>query len=286
MRERTLSWLALVLAGVAILLALRRPSAATETHQEDTLSRIQTQKRLRVGYITYPPTAFRDPVSGQMRGHFVDTIQEMMRQLDPSIQIEYKETTWADFTTALNTHDIDLSIAGTFTTIPRARRVTFTRPLVYLARSAIIRRGDTRFTADAGPLQFDRPGIRVGVVDGEGSHEFVKANFKNLSNLVVFSGADLSQCLAAVSAGQVDVGMSDAMETERYAKAHPEVVDLFAEHPYDITPVAWAVRHDDLVWKNFLDTAIATFESQGKLAAFERAYDYRWLHPVVQFNRQ
>jgi polar amino acid transport system substrate-binding protein len=253
---------------------------------QNTLTKIQHDKRLRVGYITYPPTAFRDPVTGEMRGHFVDTIKDIVRQLDTNIEIQYEETTWADFAAALNSGRFDLSIAGTFATIPRAKRVAFTRPLVYLARSAIVRRGDTRFAADKGPMQFDRPGIRVGVVDGEGSHEFVKANFKNLTSLVVFSGADLLQCLAAVSSGQVDVGMSDAMETEKYATAHAEVVDLLANHPYDITPVGWAVRQDDLVWKNFLDTAVTTLGSQGKLTAFEHQYGYRWLHPVVGFTRQ
>ena len=135
-------------------------------------------------------------------------------------------------------------------------------------------------------MQFDRPDIKVGVVDGEGSHEFVKANFKNQANIVVFAGSDLSQCLAAVSAGQVDVGMSDALETAKYAKVHPEVVDLFADQPYDLTPISWAVRQDDLAWKAFLDTALETLESQGKLAAFERKYDYRWVQPVMDYKKR
>jgi len=290
MSSNRLAGFALLLALVALAIAVLRPSRKTSVDESSpsrsTLAKIQRERYLRVGYITYPPTAFRDPTTSQMRGHFVDTLNEIIRELDPGIRVLYQETTWADFTAALNSGQIDLSIAGTFATIPRAKSVTFTRPLVYLARSAIIRKGDSRFSQDKGPLQFDRPGVRVGVVDGEGSHEFVKANFKNLSDLVVFSGADLSQCLAAVSSGQVDVGMSDAMETEKYAKAHPEVVDIFADHPYDITPVAWAVRHEDLVWKNFLDTAITTFESQGKLAAYEHQYSYRWLQPVIEFRRR
>jgi len=102
----------------------------------------------------------------------------------------------------------------------------------------------------------------------------------------VFSGSDLSQCLAAVNAGQVDVGMSDALETMKYAKAHPEVVDLFADQPYDLTPISWAVRQDDLAWKAFLDTALGTLEAQGKLAAFERKYDYRWVQPVTEYKKR
>jgi ABC-type amino acid transport substrate-binding protein len=286
MKNYGLPWAAIVIACGAAILALRQPTRTSHATPESSLTRVLREKKLRTAYITYPPTVYANRTTGNLEGSFVDTLREIARQLDPGIHIQFEQTNWADFETALEAGRVDLSIAGTFTTIPRAKRVTFTRPLAYLGRSAVVRRGDIRFSADQGPMQFDRPGIKIGVVDGEGSHEFVMSNFNNLSNIVVFSGADLSQCLAAVSSGQVDVGLSDAMETERYATAHHDVIDLFADHPYDITPIAWAVRHDDIIWKNFLDTAIVTLESQGKLAAFERKYNYRWLQPAIEFRRR
>jgi len=291
MRKQGVAWLALLLAlgalSLAIVPSLRRAGVpGSVSTNEPTLTKMLRERKLRVGYINYPPTAFKDAQTGKLKGHFVDTLNEVVRQLDPSIEVDYEETTWADFGAALNTKRIDLSIAPTFATIPRAKAVAFTRPLVYLGRSAIIRKGDTRFSAEAGPMQFDRPDIKVGVVDGEGSHEFVKANFKNQANIVVFSGSDLSQCLTAVSSGQVDVGMSDSLETTKYAKAHPEVTDVFADQPYDLTPISWAVRQDDLAWKVFLDTVLETLESQGKLAAFERKYDDRWVQPVREYKKR
>lgn len=249
-----------------------------------TLDRILDDRQLRVGYIHYPPTAFRDASTGELRGHFVDAIEEIVRQLDPGIQITYVETTWADFTAALATGRVDLSIAGTFTTIPRAKVVAFTRPLVFLGRGAVVRRDDGRFLPDRGPEQFDRPDIRVAVVDGEGSHEFVLSNFDHLENVAVLSGSDLSQSLAAVSAGRADVGLSDAMETSKYAREHPEVVDLFEGQPYDVTPIAWAVRHGDHEWRQFLNTALSTLEAQGKMEQWESRYDYHWLRPWPQFE--
>jgi ABC-type amino acid transport substrate-binding protein len=277
----------LLLAGIWIFAGCNR-SGVTDSPQmpESTLQRIQREKTLRVAYIDYPPAVFRDPHTGQMKGQFVDTLEEILRQLDPQIKVSYEETNWADFGVALNTHRVDLSIAGTFATVPRAKNVSFTRPLVYLGRSVIVRRGDSRFSPTKGPSQFDRNDVRVGVVEGEGSHEYVKENFKNLKNVVVFSGSDLSQCLLAVLTGQVDVGMSDALETSKFVRAHPhEVVDLYATNPYDLTPISWAVRQDDFVWKNFLDTAIDTLETQGKLAEFENRYDFRWSHKVIEFSQ-
>jgi ABC-type amino acid transport substrate-binding protein len=275
-------------AGAMLVLALlagcnQGPAAGGSKVPESTLTKILREKKLKVGYIHYPPSAFRAP-DGKVTGHFAETLEEIIRQLDPGIKVEYEETTWTDFSAALTSGRIDLSIAGTFTTIPRAKVVSFTRPLVYLGRSAVVRRGDKRFSADQGPEQFDRADIKVAVVSGEGSHEYVKARFKHQSNIIVFGGSDLSQALAAVSAGQADVGMSDALETQKYARAHPDVVDLYAAAPYDLTPIAWAVRHEDMIWKDFLDTALHTLEAQGKLREFEARYDFQWAHPLIEIR--
>jgi polar amino acid transport system substrate-binding protein len=239
---------------------------------------------LRVGYINYPPSAYKDTKTGEVTGHFVDALREITTTLDPQIKLEFQETTWADFAVLLNSHRVDLSIAGTFTTIPRAKLVTFTRPLVYLGRGAIVKQGDTRWKADASVAQFDQEGVKVGVVAGEGSHELVKATFKHQNSIVVFDGSDLSQCLAAVSAGQVDVGLSDSLETGKYAKAHQEVKDVYSENPQNIMPIAWSVRHDDMTWKHFLDTAITTLEAQGKLKIWEEKYGFKWTKPALDLK--
>lgn len=276
--------------GAMLVLALLAgcnggPALGNTGQSESTLTKIQREKKLKVGYIQYPPSAFRDE-KGKVTGHFTETLEEIVRQLDPSIKIQYEETNWTDFSAALTSGRIDLSIAGTFTTVPRAKVVSFTRPLVYLGRSAIVRKGDQRFSADKGPEQFDRSDVKVAVVSGEGSHEYVKAKFKNQKSVIVFSGSDLSQALAAVSAGQADVGMSDALETQKYARAHSDVVDLYAASPYDLTPIAWAVRHEDRTWKDFLDTALNTLEAQGKLREMESRYNFAWAHPVTEFRAE
>jgi ABC-type amino acid transport substrate-binding protein len=271
--------LAVAVLCVSFITACRPQKAGS-----DTLARIQQEKVLRVAYINYPPSAFRDPATGQMTGHFVDMLRELTQTLNPQIKLEFIETNWADFASILNSGRADLSICGTFTTIPRAKLVTFTRPIVYLGRGAIVRRDDTRWRPDLPVSQFDRPDIKVGVVNGEGSYELAKATFKNTKNIVVFDGGDLSQCLAAVSAGQVDVGLSDSLETSKYASVHTEVVDVYKDNPQDVMPIAWSVRHDDLIWKNFLDTALTTLESQGKMRRWEAAYGFKWTKPALDLK--
>ena len=80
--------------------------------------------------------------------------------------------------------------------------------------------------------------------------------------------------------------MSDALETSKFVRAHPgQVTDLYADNPYDLNPIAWAVRQDDLAWKNFLDTSLNTLETQGKILDFEKRYDFQWSHKALSFSR-
>jgi ABC-type amino acid transport substrate-binding protein len=67
--------------SVVLLVGCDRSPATVKT-ADNTLERIQREKTLRVGYINYPPSAFKDKSTGAVRGHFVDTIQEIVHQLD------------------------------------------------------------------------------------------------------------------------------------------------------------------------------------------------------------
>lgn len=268
-----------VVAGMLVWVTGCSQSGAPGISATGSLDKMRKNKAIVVGYIHYPPSAYRDPDTGEMKGLFVDMLEEIVRSVDPDIQITYEETDWTNFTAALNSGRVDLSIAGTFTTIPRSKMVVFTDPIVYLGRSAIIRESDDRFSPTRGPEQFDRSDVRVGVVEGEGSYEYVMRTFENQDNIVVFSGSDLSQCLAAVAAGQVDVGMSDALETYKFAASHSGVADLYAAAPYDLNPIGWSVRQDDLVWLNFLNNAISYLEASGRIAQWESNYDFQWTHP-------
>ncbi|MEM7692395.1 MAG: transporter substrate-binding domain-containing protein, partial [Pseudomonadota bacterium] len=152
----------------------------------------------------------------------------------------------------------------------------FTEPVVYLGRGAIVQADDERFDSDKGPLQFDQEGVRVAVVAGEGSHEFVMTHFQNTDAVIVFSGSDLAQSLAAVSAGQADVGLSDALETAKYSEAHTGVRDLYASSPHTLTPIAWAVRHEDDDFRVFLNTALELLFASGRIHELAKPHNYNW----------
>lgn len=240
---------------------------------ENAWDRILRTHHVRIGYIIFPPTVIKDPRTGALGGHFVTTAEEIARQAGWTT--EFVATDWATFTAGLNSSKFDICIAPTFVTIPRATAVSFTRPFFYAGNSAVVKKDDRRFDSLA---SLNHPEVHIAVTQGEAGYEFAKQNLP-LAQLTVHPGSDQSLTFTDVISGRADIALGDAYATSQFAAAHPEVTDLFAARPYNLTPVSWAVASENDRLLRFIDDSIEALDSQGKLAAFEKAAGAHWLHP-------
>ena len=237
-------------ACFAALTFLVAATAAAQQPQQDAFERVLREKKIRFGYIPSPPGAMRDAASGQVTGFYIDaarTIAEML-QVEPI----FVETTWANFTPALQAGQFDVSIAATFATIARATSVAFTKPIHYQSFSGIIRKGEKRFSSLA---DLNKPDIRVAVVQGSAGHEFARQNLKE-AKLITLGTPNLLAPFLEVSAGRADVGIQDDSQVRKYSATHPEVDRLFQGKVFNTLPISWAVRRQDHQMLNFMNTAI------------------------------
>jgi len=241
------------------------------TKQEDTFSKITRENKMTVGFIVFPPFVIQEPSTKNLSGTFVETMEEIARQME--VKIEWQEATWSTFIAGLQAKKFDISIAPTFSTIARAKSVAFTIPIIAAGNSAIVRKGEQRFKAVA---DIDKKGIIVAVTQGEQGHEYVKANFKN-AEIKVLAGGDQTLTFSEVLAGRADVALGDFWVVHQFASQHSEVQDLFADNPYNITPVAWAVRYEDQSLLTFLNTALDSLDTSGKLDEINKKYDANFL---------
>ena len=278
--ERKNIW-GIVLVASVILLAvittlitqsLSSPTGGAVFETQNPLEAITESGELNVCYVEYPPAVIKDPNTQSLSGHFVDTLENIAKEM--GVKVNYQETSWTTFIIGLKTGKCDLSIAPTFKTINRAKSVSFTRALFYAGNSAISMRGNNRVSSLE---DLEKEGLKIAVTQGEAGHEYAKANLPS-AELIVHPGPDQSEAFSDVSAGRADVALGDFWATKMYAREHPEVRDVFAADPYNLMPVGWAVRTEDVEWLNFVNTALETLESQGKFEEFEGKYDAHWIH--------
>lgn len=239
--------------------------------QEDTFSKIKRESQMTVGFIVFPPFVIQNPNTKGLSGTFVETMEEIAGQME--VEIEWQEATWSTFIAGLQSKKFDISIAPTFSTISRAKSVAFTTPLIAAGNSAIVRKGDQRFKTLA---DIDKKGIVIAVTQGEQGHEYAKANFKN-AEIRVLAGGDQNLTFSEVLAGRADVALGDFWIVQQFVAQQPDLHDLFADNPYNITPVAWAVRYEDRSLLTFLNTALECLDTSGKLDEINQKYDANFL---------
>jgi ABC-type amino acid transport substrate-binding protein len=266
-----------ILVGISLLLVitlnLTSCNTTAATASTSTLDKITSTSKVKIGYLVFPPTITKDPATKALGGHNIDTIKEIAKV--NKWETEFIETDWAGFTAGLDSGRFDISVVPTFVTVPRALSVYFTKPMFFAGNSAIVRANETRFSNLA---SIDKAGITVAVTQGEAGDEYAKANFKN-AKITSFTGGDQSLAFQAVASNRADIALGDAYVSGQFAKANAgKVKDLFANAPYNLTPVAWAVKKGDDKMLNFLNSSLESFDYQGRLLEWEKKAGANWLH--------
>ncbi len=236
-----------ILGALAVTLLVGWGAASADAQVMD---RILSEKKIKIGYIPSPPGTIKDSKSGEVSGFYIDSIRLVFKMVN--VEPILIETTWANFVAGLQSGQFDLSLAGTFATVPRAAAVEFTKPISYLGYSAIVKKGDTRFQSLA---DLNQAGIKIALVQGGASVEYARENFPKAQHVTLSTG-NLLAPFVEVSAGRADVGIEDAWQAHRYALEHPEVADLFDGRPYNVLPIAWSVKRGNQDLLNFMNTSI------------------------------
>jgi len=268
-----------VLLFMVLLAGCSKESSKQQAAEADTLSRIRSTKELHVGYFVFEPTVMENPDGGKPSGVFVDMIESIGKSLDA--KVVYHKVDLANFAAGLQSKQFDLCIGATFATPQRATAVLFTRPIFYAGYTALTkpnRAKEFRTWQDT-----DRKGIRVAVKQGSAIDDFVRENFHN-AEIVRLTGPDLTLPLAAVSAGQADVGFMNQLTVFTYHRAHPELVEVLGDNPVASTNFSWSVRPDDVRFLLFLNTALEYLDNTGEVYQYESRYGIPLFHKLDTYG--
>lgn len=259
--------IAAIVAGYVGGRFVPRPVGSTT----DTMTEIVSSKRLRAGYIVFPPSVSKEPAASDPSGHMIDAIQYIGSELD--VEVELQETTWATFAAGLQARQFDVVVAPLFATPSRAAAVAFTTPLYYLGMAVVVRRDETRFsTLD----DLNSNSIQIAVNQGGANQKFAK-QYCPSAHLTELSTPDISQVLSEVIAGRADAAIADTWSVSRFVAEHEGAIRSLFDEPLDVTATSWAVRPEDTRLLGFLNTTIEYLHTTGKMKNFEEKYDAHWL---------
>ena len=228
------------------------------------LSKILSQRKVRVGYTVLAPWATKDPNTGVLQGWYVELARTIFRPVH--VEVEFIESTWANFVAGIQTGRYDLSIVPSYPTIQRATALDFTNPISDLANSALVR-SDAPFKS---VFDLNVPAIRLVAIEGEQSAEFIRSNLQR-ANLRTLSTGDFPLLYSEVLAGRADAAFGYVDSIKNFVAANPGVRNI-APEPYSVLPICWATSYDAQDFRDFLNSALAYLRGNGTMRALQLKY--------------
>lgn len=258
---------------IAIIIAvgglfLPRPQSHESPGSVSALRNINATETLRVGYEGYPPYTVTDPATGKLSGYSVDLAQEIAR--DAGWKIEWIKTSPETKIPDLQAGKFDIMTEPIFRTIPRAARVTFSRPYAYFADAVgVVKKGDERFQAIE---NLNKPGVTVVVRQGYTDQQFAEDNLPN-ADIRALKVDDASQLFLEIPAGRADIVLTDLEQAKAFVEVHSAQFELrFTDPAPSYIPAGFMLKQGDFALYNFANSALDYLEANGALGRLSRKY--------------
>ena len=247
----------LVLAAVAV-------GSVVATAQESALDKIVRAGVFKVGYVVLTPQIMKDPNTGELTGYMIYCIKWIAEEM--GVEVKFVEATWATVIAGLQAKHYDLSIAGTFATIPRATAVSFVAPIVYQGLGAVSLVGSGIDSLE----DVDQAGVVCAFGAGTADWQWANANLKK-ARIDTYT-ASMEVIFETLLTGKADVVFSDFSVIWPFIEVHPGEVQSVTEEPFVWMPVAWALRHGDPDLLAFMNLAMNQLVNRGLLEGFIKSY--------------
>jgi polar amino acid transport system substrate-binding protein len=269
------------MGGVAAGLTAPRltRSAYAQAAGGDSIERVVKSGQLRVAHVIWPPFSIKDPQSGTLSGHYVEAINWICEGI--KVKPVFVEAQWGTFIATLQAGQADLSIAATYATIQRATAVDFSDPTVYLGINALVTK---KFAKPYKRVEeIDQKGLRIIIEDGTGPVPWVRATYKQATVTTFAPGTDPNTAVLDVLAGRADMFVNDDYIVTKLAKQHSAQLAPLMPVPFNLTPIAWAVRKGDQAMLNFLNVALRQIQHRRLDIEWEKKVGADWVHDVPNY---
>lgn len=209
-----------VRAGLVLgLVALVSGTAAAQT----TLERIKQEDRIGVAVANEQPYGYITD-SGELTGESPTIAREILRRIDPGIEMDGTAMDWGDQIPRLREGDVDVIAAGMFITPARCERVAFSNPTYVVGEAFLVRAGNPR-DLDSYEAVSRNHDARVGLVAGTVEYNYAMHSGIPSDRAPLYR--DFERAVDALVAGEVDaVGLTSL--TARSLARRTERADLEA----------------------------------------------------------
>jgi len=274
--QKTILTLTAAISGVVAALILHGcngGSTGGNSEAGKVFDQVVDSKRLKVGYINYPPGCSVDPNSGEVSGIFPDALRAAGHNL--GLEIDYSEEVgWDTLIEGLEAGKYDVIGSPVWANTSRGMRATFTKPLYFSGIGIWTRGNDDRFAYSPAWQSLNKESVRMGAMDGSTPVLIAQKMFPN-AELVTFSGAaGESQVFLELQQGKIDIFFAEPAVGLDYLSKNPgSIKNIASDRPLKFFPTVMLVKKGEYELKEMLDSAIDEIDNSGELEQIISKYE-------------
>lgn len=226
--------------------ATAAPGEESAAAAPDTMAQVLDSGVLRVCSTgDYRPYTYLDPETGEWSGIDVTMAQDLADHL--GVEVEMVQTTWGDLITDLDA-GCDLAAGGISFNTDRAQQVFFTQPTVQDGKAPITRCDDVEQYQTIEDI--NTAGVRVITPVGGTNEAFAEENFPDAE---ITKWDDNNTIFDQIIAGDADVMVTDASETQWVAHTEDELCAVNPDEPFTFFQNGYLLPHGDVAWQQLVN---------------------------------
>lgn len=271
----------IIIALFFLVTGCDRKSSQDSAAQNAAYDRVIKTKKLRVAYISYPPSFIKDANTGAYSGIMHEVLQEMAKRLD--LQVDYtEETAWGTMIEAVNNGRVDLVCTGLWPNATRGKLVDFTAPVYFSPIKAYVKAGNAAF--DGNLTAIASKSVKIATIDGEMTSIVSKADFPEATAVAHPQTTDISQMLLEIGTGKADVTFVEPAVAAGFLQKNPNMVqDVRNVAPVRVFPNVMMVAKTEGKLLSTLNTAMEEVANTGVIDRIVSKYE---IAPGLFLRRQ
>jgi polar amino acid transport system substrate-binding protein len=269
MQNKTLSYVAIGLAIVAVFVCLGVSHSSQKTADDADFQRVMASGVLRVGYVAYPPYVIKDPNTGALSGIFYDLTNEVATQLGLKV-VWVEGAGYGTIFSDLDSNRYDVYGGGIWANSTRSKVGYFTIAAFYNGVYAYARSGDYRFYNNLAAI--NDPSVKISTMDGELGDVIARADYPKAQEISLPQSAPFDQIPLQVIANKADIAFLQPDAIAGFLRANPDSLYQISDKPLRLYGNTYAVKLGDSELQNMLNIALQEAINDGKVSEILAKY--------------
>lgn len=250
------------------------PNAPTVEARKTAFDRIMETRTIRCGYYVFPPVTYRDPNTKELSGFTVDMMNQIGRRA--GLKIEWaEETNFVSWTESLKAGRFDVACTPNWPDTPLGSVVAFSVPMFYAGLYPMVRADDARFKDGVDVMsRLNKEDITFVTIEGNALDGIARRYFPNANIITQPKSSGDSSFVLDVLTKKADVLLTDQNGKIEFNRANPGKLRLIdSVPPVKTQPFVLSVDRDEMVLKDFLDSAVMDLIYDSTMDAMLRQWE-------------